>query len=109
MKGRRTFTPPKAHTIRAELLALRRADRAEQRRIRARLRKQYEFYITGFVRQGGRGFTAAECWRDGLDRTVLGLRKDNPVSTVRERMRLQGIIRQGDEAILEYWNCGGSD
>ena len=60
MKGRWQFSQTEAHGIRAELLALRRADRTEQKRIRQRIRRQYEFYITDFGFQGRRGFTVAD-------------------------------------------------
>jgi len=58
MKGRDRFNSDEIALITAQLSALRRAERDEQKKIRARLRRA-GFYISDWVTEG-QGFTASD-------------------------------------------------
>lgn len=59
MKGRDRFTQAVGTTIRAELEALRRAERPAQKSIRESLRQQSGFYISDWPRDAT-GFTRSD-------------------------------------------------
>ena len=59
MKGRTVFSASDAARVRALLGQVRAADRDGQKALRARLRKEYRFYISYFTRSNA-GFTEAD-------------------------------------------------
>lgn len=73
MKGRATFTKAEISRIRHLLLRVRRAERYQQKKLRAELRR-IGFYIEDWSTGGPSGFTAADF--DELVRTGLLTVKD---------------------------------
>ncbi len=59
MKGKSIFSAIEAARVRELLRKVRRADRAEQKALRDRLRNEVGFYISDFTRSNT-GFTAAD-------------------------------------------------
>lgn len=58
--GRLVFTSDERDEIRSLLSDLRRADRDAQKRIRGKLRRQFDFNISDFDDGSGGGFTRSD-------------------------------------------------
>ena len=57
--GRTSFSRPELEAIKRLVQEIRRADRARQKSLRARLRREFDFYISDFSTDQ-RGFVASD-------------------------------------------------